>query len=421
MASLKRVSFHWFWLCLLAACTPIAGPAATVPTTGVTESQPPAILPTPFPTETTIPTPTASSRPVTSLAGMPVQAMQLVAPGRGWALTDQRLWWTNDNGQEWFDVTPAGLNPLPGYPNLPVTGVYFLDVTFGWLVTAAPAATSTAETPATTLWVYATADGGLTWQSSELATFPQVDAPTIYGGGLVAQTQFLDTQTGWVLVNVIPSMNTRLGELFQTADGGLTWQKLTIPMGGQIRFASPAAGWATLGPTHWVDDQFFATQDSGLNWSPVRLDIQAASVGYDRPVFFDPLTGVLPVRLADEQGLITGVAFYATQDGGQNWGQVGLWSDPAVADFGLAAPIPSAISSLSHWVIGVNGTALHATYDGGQNWQTITPNGLTAEGLIALVFADETNGWALGGSGACLCHLFATADGGQNWTMSNEQ
>lgn len=348
---------------------------------------------------------------------MPVQAMQLVAPGQGWALTDQRLLWTSDGGRQWFDVTPADVTPLPGYPNLPVTGVYFLDAGYGWLVTAAsPAA---ADTPAATLWVYATADGGLTWQSSQLATYAQVDAPTIYGGGLVAQTQFLDAQTGWVLVNVIPSMNTRLGELFQTTDGGLTWQKLAIPMGGQVRFASSTVGWATLGPTHWVDDQFFMTQDGGLSWSPVSLDGLAAGVGYDRPTFFDPLAGVLPARLADEQGLITGVAFYVTQDGGTSWVPSGSWSDPAVADFGLAAPIPTAASSPSHFVIAVHGATLYVTQDGGQNWQTITPNGLTAEGLVALAFTDENHGWALGGSGACLCYLLATADGGRNWTLLN--
>ena len=60
--------------------------------------------------------------------------MGLVAPGVGWALQNQstgqakddHLFWTNDDGADWRDITPQDR------ASRQIAGVFFLDASRGW-------------------------------------------------------------------------------------------------------------------------------------------------------------------------------------------------------------------------------------------------------------------------------------------------
>ena len=67
------------------------------------------------------------------------------------------------------------------------------------------------------------------------------------------------------------------------------------------------------------------------------------------------------------------------------------------------------------WAVGENGVILH-TSDGGESWKDQTSG--TEETLRSVAFADEKNGWAVGGDfgvGAIL----RTSDGGETWELED--
>src|SRR5262249_43577856 len=61
-----------------------------------------------------------------------LQAFQLVTPGAGWVLAGQRLYWTDDDGANWRDMTP----PLAG-AETHIAAASFSDAAHGWAVTLA--------------------------------------------------------------------------------------------------------------------------------------------------------------------------------------------------------------------------------------------------------------------------------------------
>src|ERR1700739_741068 len=76
--------------------------------------------------------------------GERIAEAKMVSPGVGWAVvmkdwscapggTDascahEKLYWTNDDGGHWRDITPATM------PSRHITNVFFLDGAHGWIV-----------------------------------------------------------------------------------------------------------------------------------------------------------------------------------------------------------------------------------------------------------------------------------------------
>ena len=98
--------------------------------------------------------------------------------------------------------------------------MYFMDNQHGWAVS------SSAGNPAQ-LQISATADGGASWSTSDLGG-PVVD----FGDSTSAPAyiDFVDGRHGWVMLLVAAS---DAGYLFQTSDGGTTWQQLPRPSAGR--------------------------------------------------------------------------------------------------------------------------------------------------------------------------------------------
>src|SRR5439155_17283403 len=121
---------------------------------------------------------------------------QLVAPGgggAGWALLGQQLFWTDDGGGQWRDITPPALGVAS------IRAASFSDPRHGWVVTTVLAATGSLN--------YAlarTADGGQTWQAAPLALFAAIDAAGMAGE---VYLQFIHPATGWLVVKQATSSN----------------------------------------------------------------------------------------------------------------------------------------------------------------------------------------------------------------------
>jgi photosystem II stability/assembly factor-like uncharacterized protein len=333
--------------------------------------------------------------------------MQLVTANHGWALTDQRLAWTSDTGDTWSEITP------PDAPVADIRGVFFLDPSHGWVVSEA-----SSSPEVTVLSVFRTIDGGQGWVSSS------INASNTASGG-AAFLDFQNPLTGYLVVSLQSSTNFSVGEMYATVDGGLTWTKVSIPIGDPISLASPLVAWTAGGP---AGDELYVTRDAGISWDAVSLDpppdFQSSEPVYGVPTFFSNEEGGLPATFP---GDAPGVGIYITQDGGQSWG---LALSVPISDLlvELGQEVETEIITLQDWIVVIpNGARVYVTHDAGQTLQEIAPNGLPT-GVAEVDFATGAIGWALSQSGECdesktncvmVSRLLRTNDSGQTWTQLN--
>lgn len=363
---------------------------------------------------------TAPEAPTVPAALPRVRAAHLITPTTGWALTDQQLRWTTNAGNTWTTITP------PKVQADRLLGVSFLDTLHGWAVAAGvPNATQQAG-----LVVLRSADGGKTWQESTLAA--PSGSYTIIPSGQAA-IDFLDAQHGWIVVTLASSSNFSRGELFQTVDGGATWQKDSIPIGSPVRFVTTTDGWTAGGAG---GDHLYVTHDGGQRWTPQSLALPEAFAGrqptYAVPTFVDQQTGVLPVTLAADDTRASAIVFYVTQDGGRSWAAALTLTD--AGRYGVGVPARTQIVDASTWLtVRPGGQRVVVTRDGGRSIQTKTPANVP-DSVAGVTFASEASGWIWGTRSQCaappppgstppakaVCRttpveLLGTTDGGQSW------
>lgn len=323
-----------------------------------------------------------------------VRAMQLLTPTSGWALTSQRLTWTDDGGQTWRSITP------PGLATNSVLAVHFLDSERGWIVRRG--AQETVEPGRTELFVHRTTDGGSTWQQSSAAS-------TAYGAPGRATLHFGDQLHGLIVLSLEGSSALGAAQILASLDGGVTWTSRPSPGRGEPYVRGATDVWVTGGRGGAF--QVFRSRDNGLTWSAVPIP---ANAGRGRAVFSAPRSfgdfAVLPVAWDDPSGGAVGV--YISSDGGATWRLAFEHATPERVTAGV--PVPTAVLDSSTWLLmSPSAERIVRVSDEGRGSQVIRPRGLP-KGVLRISFPDETHGWALHvttGPG----QLFATADGGRSW------
>jgi photosystem II stability/assembly factor-like uncharacterized protein len=229
--------------------------------------------------------------------------MGVVAPATGWALVDQHLFWTSNDGNEWTEITPS--SPAG------IDGVFFLDSLRGWVVLSGENPDAEQNVLVT---VASTQDAGTTWTVSPVE---------LSSGGSPytrrASMFFLDGLRGWLSLRLASSSNFSFGLLFRTQNGGRNWTQLPDPPAADpVYFATPKDGWIAGEP---AGDQLWVTRDGGTSWAQQDLAPPTAcstcTVTYGRPGFRSALDGLLPVSILAENRLL--IATYSTQDGGRSW------------------------------------------------------------------------------------------------------
>lgn len=161
-----------------------------------------------------------------------IREFHLLSAEGGWLWLNQRLYWTDDGGQRWRDITPLGQAQA-------ISAVFFLDIQHGWQLLS--------ESASTDLPSYAlarTANGGRTWQTQSLALL-QPDDPDALSH--TAYLHFVNAQTGWLVVKRATSNAFSAGALFKTTDGGISWTRLSIPIGEPVYFVNEQVGWTAGG------------------------------------------------------------------------------------------------------------------------------------------------------------------------------
>jgi photosystem II stability/assembly factor-like uncharacterized protein len=183
-----------------------------------------------------------------------------------------------------------------------------------------------------------------------------------------------------------------------TTDGGLTWNKATIPGGPAdvlgVKMMDPTNVWAVGGSTHSGFIGFFdGTTPPGWEqqWpkdQPAPAGLKAAPAGLKAVDFVDTSKGWAA-------GWYGQILF--TDTGGMRW-------DPQAS--GLADTITAIqfVSDQQGWAVTDSGLILHTNPDG-KSWDPNPqyPNkGEKPVALYGLAMLDESNGWAVGAGGLIL-------------------
>ena len=325
-----------------------------------------------------------------------IQDLHLVSTDDGWLLLNQHLYWTENRGQTWIEITPADIGTSV------IRAVAFLDAQHGWLILQ----------NSTTYAISQTTDRGRTWQTRSLTALTpddlSVPAAAFY-------FHWLDVQNGWLVMRRATGSNFSVGALFQTTDGGKTWTRNAIPIGEPVYFATDKIGWTAGGA---AGHQLYRTRDGGATWQPQQLTPTRGRRLYQLPKFDNAAEGVLPVIVED--GDASQIQFYRTYDGGQSWG---LESNLRLGD-GVAR-LPFDMLNVQQSIVIVPRSNQLARITNRRMTTITTPDAITS-GITKLDMATLDIGWAKHNAASCTpkpnqtctstTQLLETNDGGQTWT-----
>lgn len=157
-----------------------------------------------IPISTTISNVMTNITPIAVKEGNIIQDMQLISPHSGWAVVNGRLWWTNDQGITWRDITPQPDDRSR------ILAVSFLDDQNGWLLWE--------DLSGHSLKIYYSSDNSNNWlRISSLDGVGDIQS---------AHLQFTDDRNGIIELQLASSSNFLLRSYYNSMDGGVTWHNL---------------------------------------------------------------------------------------------------------------------------------------------------------------------------------------------------
>lgn len=241
----------------------------------------------------------------------------------------------------------------------------FVTAEVGWMVTS--------------LFLYRTSDGGLSWMKS-----------SIPGSSAISTVHFLDLQHGWA--------GGEAGEIYRTTDAGQSWKKTQAPLKyamKQIFFVDALHGWA-VGYNYVSTEKrtvaLFRSLDGGETWQQLAngdADSKGSAVSL---LFLDKRNGW------GIEGWQHNVI--RSRDGGETWTiqelhPKGSWNSIFFVD------------ERHGWVVG---KGIAHTSDGGVTWQYQIDPEASRMNFNGLVFIDAKRGWAI-----AYDKVLRTQDGGKTW------
>ncbi|PWB55521.1 MAG: hypothetical protein C3F13_04370 [Anaerolineales bacterium] len=409
----------------LSACATAGIPVETsLPPTQVIIATSTPLTPTETPTSsppTPTPIPSATPLPVNAIQHYPtdqefsITYIHMIDLTHGWAIgslgarAGDHVLFTSDGGSTWKDVTPPESKPAADQAKAAVG--FFQDLNTAWVTYFINGGYPMIDIPV----VWKTTDQGLTWTASQ-----PLDITGLSEVYVPAMIQFVAGENGWLLVHVGVGMNHDYIVIYRTTDGGTSWQRILDPYndGGiqscsknAMLFTDATHGWLT-GDCNGVKAGvlLFNTLDGGMTWQPVTLPDPSGAPGiYENmnmacgsyePFFFGNDVGHLSVRCADYSAaqIQNKYYIYSTQDAGSTWTCIPY---PGDALYFYSAETGWATSLI-----------LRKTTDGGQSWTVLTDVTWTPQ----MDFVSEQNGWAVATAGNEVA-LVKTDNGGLRWSI----
>ncbi len=285
--------------------------------------------------------------------------------------------------------------------------IYFVNDRIGWYANGAGK-------------IYKTTDGGSAWQK-------QLDQPGTYFRCLA----FLDENHGYA-GNIGPGYFPNVSDscpLYETKDGGTTWQKVTSIEGppvvglcalqvlreefinaGKLERRTRLIGVGRVGgPTAMI-----VSDDLGATWQQIDISKQAA-MAFDVH-FFNRREGFIAAS-TDADVANSNALILRTQDGGETWTKVYESSRPYELTWKISFPTRKVgyvtIQSYNPDP-KVAERFVAKSIDGGESWKEIPLVTNASVREFGIAFLNETTGWV-----GAMPHGFFTSDGGDTWVKAN--
>jgi hypothetical protein len=312
--------------------------------------------------------------------GQAIGYYALVGPGQGWVWADHGIWQTLDDGASWANATP-GLGTSHALIVGKVKNIAAIDANHAALVV------SDVQATATTVYIWRTADGGVSWSYVALPDFRRAATAAACGtdpqcvgdpGGPAATIDYVSTSVMYLSLYWALGVGDYVGGMqmqYRSVDGGQTWTRL----------------------------HFTAAND------------MYAPEGMPTITFSSATTGVVTTD---------GGFAYGTHAGWGSWTSRQVF-DPYGAQYWQE--LSAGLVDDTHWFLGSRiaaGTLTYATPgDQGGNWtlRTCTIPGVGATSRVHVKFLDQIN-WIATATydgatvGANTYRTFMTGDAGANWT-----
>jgi photosystem II stability/assembly factor-like uncharacterized protein len=216
------------------------------------------------------------------------------------------------------------------------------------------------------------------------------------------------------------------GTILRTADGGQTWQRLSIPGSEKLDFRDVDAvtdrlAWAlSIGPGE--SSRIYRTADAGAHWDEQFVNHDPKAF-FDAMAFWDARRGIAVSDSVDGRFVIV-----RTADGGRRWTRIPADRlPPALPNEGAFAGSGTNVTVLApnHVWIGTGASTrsrVLRSRDGGNTWAVAdTPVASSASaGIFSIAFRDPLHGIVVGGDyqkeSEAGNNAAITADGGATWT-----
>jgi photosystem II stability/assembly factor-like uncharacterized protein len=389
-------------------------------------------------------------------------ALHIFSDHSGWALASRGIMHTQDSGNHWTSVTPSELTIRSDFASLTP---FFLNTQSAWIATTGRTqyVTYGNKQKPEMAHVFHTANGGKTWQSSEIPDTANTYSDSLSGPGFVAGsflplTPFGENRRMISLNNIISTdghnvwvtiscTNVHTGgghedytnvyrRLWHSTDGGQSWNKAWENTDSTLNVA---AAWASFLNTKMglmsgaQPLDLFVTYD-GQTWKNRTLpaqgltaqDLQMSTL--EPAALFTTSEGAVSLRTY-ERGAHYLISLYVTHNGGQSWQKAGLLEFPQYTGGGEQDSKTVHYLDSQHWLVSGE-SVLSRTDDAGKHWQTLQlPQGYHY--IENVSFVSDQEGWGIGRSLSTnqavssrqmlTTGLIHTTDGGKTWEKVNYQ
>ncbi len=139
---------------------------------------------------------------------------------------------------------------------------------------------------------------------------------------------FTNKNHGWLVSGASRGVASALNYVFQTSDGGKTWEEIGNPNDIYSEhltgagFSSKDIGF--LGYRYFMDDGpvIYWTKDQGKSWDRLSVSLPEKFNQYKKdplsPIFNGEV-GLFPIALIDKDAEVVGTIFLSSKDGGLTW------------------------------------------------------------------------------------------------------